>query len=106
MPALRRELREELGAELVSFTLLGGWRCVSSAPQPYRPHLPHPESVRVVVVGEVRLVARPTTLDFGGPVKAVDTVLIAEARRRFEADGRPELADLYGLADAWRTGHA
>lgn len=103
MRALRRELREEVGAELVDFTRLGAWRCVSSAPQPYRPHLPHPEFLRVVGLGEVRLVTRPTARDYGGNVQAVATVPIDEARRRFQAYGRPELADLYGLAATWRT---
>ena len=106
LPALRRELREEIGAELSNFTLLGAWRCVSTAPRPYRPHLPHPQFVRVVGLGEVRLVARPTARDYGGKVQAVDTVPVAEARRRFEAEGRPELAALYGLAAAWSTEHA
>lgn len=41
--AIRRELIEEAGAELVSdFRLFGGYRMVSSADGPYRPHLPYP----------------------------------------------------------------
>src|SRR5438128_207831 len=41
--ALRRELLEEAGAELVSFSPLGAWNCHSEAAQPYKPHLPHPD---------------------------------------------------------------
>lgn len=44
LDGLRRELLEEAGARLLSFTWLGAWRCHSSAPEPYRPHLPHPSS--------------------------------------------------------------
>src|SRR5215218_4121004 len=48
MAALHRELREEAGADLRSWTLIGAYRCHSVAPEPYRPHLPHPDFYRVV----------------------------------------------------------
>ena len=55
---IRRELPEEAGARLVTFELFGAWHCHSSAPQPCRPHLPHPEFYRVVGCGEIELVGQ------------------------------------------------
>src|SRR5678809_851756 len=40
MDAARREMLEEAGAKLLNFQPLGAWKCISEAPQPYRPHLP------------------------------------------------------------------
>src|SRR5215203_623778 len=45
---LRRELLEEAGACLLTFTPLGAWRCLSPAAAPFRPHMPHPEFYRLV----------------------------------------------------------
>ena len=42
LAALERELSEEAGARLVSYTPFGVLRCHSHGP-PYRPHLPHPD---------------------------------------------------------------
>ena len=95
--ALRRELMEEAGARLVSFTPFGVWDCVSTAEAPYRPHLPHPRFQRLVGVGQVELVSEPTIGD-GEDVVEVLTVSLEEAQGRFRAIGRGDLADLYGLA--------
>lgn len=94
---LRRELMEEAGARLESFRPFGVWDCVSTAEAPYRPHLPHPRSQRLVGVGRVELVATPTIGD-GEDVVEVLTVSLEEAQVRFRAVGRGDLADLYGLA--------
>ena len=96
---LRRELLEEAGARLESFRSFGVWDCVSTTEAPYRPHLPHPRFQRLVGVGRVELVGRPTIGD-GEDVVAVLTVSLEEAQRRFRAVGRGDLADLYGLAAA------
>lgn len=98
LDALRRELMEEAGAEMVSFTPLGAWYCTSTAAAPYRPHLPHPNFYRFVGYGEVKLVAAPTNPDGAEMVAAVETLPLQDAVRCFEASGRPELADLYRLA--------
>ncbi len=100
LTAARRELIEELGAELLEHRVLGAWRCHSLAAKPYRPHLPHPDFLRVVLVGQVQLAGPPTNPEGGEDVVAVEAVLLAEAVRRFEACGRRELADLYRLAAA------
>lgn len=93
---LRRELMEEAGARLESFEPFGAWDCVSTAEAPYRPHLPHPRFQRLVGVGQVELVGKPTIGD-GEDVVEVLTVSLEEAQARFRAVGRGDLADLYGL---------
>ena len=97
MAALRRELLEEAGARLESFRPFGVWDCVSTAETPYRPHLPHPRFQRLVGVGRVELVTKPTIGD-GEDVAEVLTVSLEETQARFRAIGRGDLADLYGLA--------
>ena len=99
MDALRREVREEIGSELVTFRPFGQFECFSSSPQPYRPHLPHPRFVRCVGYGTVNPVGEPTNPPDGEQVAEVAIVSISEAVRRFRADGREELAELYLLAD-------
>ena len=94
---LRRELLEEAGARLESFRTFGVWDCASTAEAPYRPHLPHPQFQRLVGVGRVELVTRPTIGD-GEDVVEVLTLSLEEAQARFLAVGRGDLADLYGLA--------
>jgi len=57
----RRELLEEAGAEL-----LGEVGCFaahvadSGRSEPFRPHLPHPQSLWAYAVADVRIVSRPT----------------------------------------------
>ena len=94
---LRRELLEEAGARLASFRTFGVWDCVSTAEAPYRQHLPHPRFQRLVGVGRVELVGKPTIGD-GEDVVEVLTVSLGETQARFRAVGRGDLADLYGLA--------
>ena len=81
--ALKRELREEVGAKLVSYALVGAWYCHSLTSGPYRSHLPHPEFYRLVLVGEVSFI--------GVPLEVVV--------ERFKKQSRPELSELYQLAD-------
>lgn len=97
IPGGTRELMEEAGARLESFKPFGVWDCFSTAEAPYRPHLPHPRFQRLVGVGQVELVTRPTIGD-GEDVVEVLTVSLEEAQGRFRAIGRGDLADLYGLA--------
>ncbi|GIP39407.1 hypothetical protein J31TS4_26870 [Paenibacillus sp. J31TS4] len=104
--ALRRELLEEAGAELVSaFVPFGAWRTDSRADRPYRPHLPHPVSYRLVGYGDVRLVSVPAIPETGGErVEVVAAVTTAEAAEHFRSCGRSDLAELYLLAAALRAG--
>lgn len=94
----RRELLEEVGAHLRTFTPFGAWRCYSSTEKPYKPHLPHPEFYRVVAYGDVELIAQPTSPPDGEQIAAVELVPVEAAAAKFAASGRPDLADLYRLA--------
>ncbi len=96
--ALHRELLEEAGARVLSFQPLGAWHCRSLAAKPYRAHLPHPQFYRFVCVGEVQLVAQPLNPLDAEQVIAVDVVPLEEVVRRFMAQQRPEMAQLYQLA--------
>ncbi|HET7627669.1 MAG TPA: hypothetical protein VFK44_04685 [Bacillales bacterium] len=87
-----------------SFELIGQFDCTSTADQPYKPHIPHPHFVRLVGVGEVDLVAEPSNPEDGEQVIAVEKVRLDEAVRRFEAEDRQDIAELYKLADAYRRG--
>jgi 8-oxo-dGTP diphosphatase len=98
--AIRRQLLEEAGARLVTFEPLGAWRCHSSAPERYRPHLPHPEFYRFVGYGEVEIVTESQSPVGGEQVALVECVSVEEASQRFLAIGRAELAELYRLAAA------
>lgn len=103
MIALEREVKEELGAELKSFTVFGCFKCHSSASEPYRAHIPHPDFVRLVGYGEVEIVGEPLNPPDGETVIAVEVVDIAEAVRRFEEIGRYDIAELYQLAHNLRS---
>ncbi len=98
LDTLRRELREEAGAELLSCHVIGSFHCVSSAPKPYRPHLPHPESYRLICVGDVVLMGPPNNPPGGEQVKGVEVVPLETVVERFCSIERPELADIYRLA--------
>ena len=96
--AISRELIEEAGARLITFEPLGTWHCFSTAPKPYRPHLPHPEFYRLVGYGAVEIISGPENPEGGEQVANVEFVPIEEAVRRFHTINRFELAELYQLA--------
>lgn len=101
---LAREMREELGGELLSFGKFGHFLCESSAAAPYRPYIPHPRFVRLVVFGEVKLTGKPLNPPDGERVVAVEAMPIAQAVRTFQENGRFELAELYRLGQLMRSG--
>jgi 8-oxo-dGTP diphosphatase len=102
LETLRRDLREEAGARLRTFTVLGAWRCQSTATTPYRSHLPHPLFYRIVGYGDVALVEQPTNPTGGEFIAEVAVVSIEEAAAVFGQWQRPEIAALYRLADIHR----
>jgi len=99
LTALERELTEEAGAHLLTFTLLGAWRCHSAAAETYRSRLPHPDFYRVVGYGDVALVGKPTNPVDGEQIATVDLTSVEEVSRLFRQWQRPDLAALYLLAD-------
>jgi hypothetical protein len=57
--ALERELAEETGGRLLTYTPFAVLRCHSRAPAPHRPHEPHPDYDCLYGYGEVELVGPP-----------------------------------------------
>jgi 8-oxo-dGTP diphosphatase len=98
LTAIRRELREEAGARLSSFQVIGAWRCFSLAERPYRPHLPFPEYYRLVGRGEVTVVGTPLNPPDGERVVTVDRAPLATIVNHFNSSGRYDLAELYQWA--------
>jgi len=98
LDAIRRELLEEAGAQLISFKIIGGWHCFSLADKPFRPHLTHPEFYRVVGVGEIKIIKRPENPPDGEVVELVEVASMEATMNRFLSIGRPDLSELYQLA--------
>lgn len=96
--AARRELREEAGAEIRTLSLIGAWECHSEDATPWRSHLPHPDFLRIVFWGDVRISGAPTNPADAERITSVELVDVDEAQRRLRAVGRDDLADLYRLA--------
>jgi 8-oxo-dGTP pyrophosphatase MutT (NUDIX family) len=99
MDTLRRELLEEAGARLVDFHLYGLMVTHNSAPQPYRPHLPHPVSHRLIGYGQVVIVGKPGNPVDGEKVLRVEVVTLGQALAWFRETGQGWLAELYQLAE-------
>ena len=102
LAAMERELMEEAGAELLSFTVFGAWLCHSHNPKPYRPHIPHPNFYRVVGYGQVEQVGKPLNPSDGEEVVQVLVLPVTEAVENFRRQNRADLAELYQLADFLR----
>ena len=95
-----REMREEIGATLISYRPIGADWCVSSGP-PYRPHLPHPESCMVYGWGDVELDVLggiPDHVDDGETILEVRAMSVTEAISLLLAEGNDEGAAVVRLA--------
>jgi 8-oxo-dGTP pyrophosphatase MutT (NUDIX family) len=103
LECLRREVMEELGAELINYRIFGHFDCINHAAEPYRPHLPFPKFVRIIGTGEVKVVSNPLNPEGGEEVVAVEVVDIEEAVRRYTEIGRLDIAELYWLAHQIRS---
>lgn len=98
MDTLQRELLEEAGANLRSFQILGAWHCTSMAAQPYREHMPYPESYRLVGYGQVELVSPPTNPPNGEQITTVECTSLKQAIMNFRSCQRYDLVELYQFA--------
>lgn len=96
--AARRELLEETGCSLARLHPIGMYFCLSREERPRLPHLPHPESVRVVSWAdgsqENQDLADP---DPNSTIVAVGAIDYREAVDLFGRDS-PDFAELYQLA--------
>lgn len=103
LECVRREVMEELGANLISFQVIGHFQCTNSAGTPYRPHLPFPNFVRVMGTGEINIVTKPLNPEGGEEVVEVEAVEIEEAVKRYTESGRSDIAELYWWAHTIRN---
>jgi 8-oxo-dGTP diphosphatase len=101
--ALERELAEEAGGRLLTYTPFAVLRCHSRAPAPYRPHEPHPDYDCLYGYGEVELVGPPQLDDCPERTVAVEVLAPDAAVSLLVAKGRAWEADLYRMARALTT---
>lgn len=95
----RRELLEETGATFVGHpTWFGAFEVHDPRPNPYRPHLPHPISYWLYVVGDVALDGRPTSPPDGEAITAVLSLPPAEAIDYLAGFDNGPLTDVLRLA--------
>ncbi len=92
-----RELLEETGSLLNHIHAIGMYRCVSQADVPPRPHLPHPEHVRVVSWAHAKQVKRPSDPDIKSKIAEVRVVHYTEAKSLFGSES-PDFGGLYEFA--------
>lgn len=98
LDGLKREVIEEVGSELIDYRVVGYFHCISHTEKPYRPHIPHPQFVRLFGYGEVQINGEPTNPLDGEQIATVELVSIHTAIERFESGGRYDIANLYRLA--------
>jgi 8-oxo-dGTP pyrophosphatase MutT (NUDIX family) len=101
-----RELMEEAGARLLPTAgdrsllhPIGSMRCRSHAAEPFRPHVPHPISLRVVAWCDIEIVGPPTMPEGGEQVDEVLVLALDEAAKLLH----PPWAALYQLAAELRA---
>ena len=103
--ALERELAEEAGGRLLTYTPFAVVRCHSRAPAPYRPHEPHPDYDCLYGYGEIELVGPPQLQDDAERTIAIEVLAPDAAVSLLAAKGRAWEAELYRLAANRRAGN-
>jgi 8-oxo-dGTP pyrophosphatase MutT (NUDIX family) len=103
--ALERELREEAGGRLLSYTPFAVLRCRARGRR-YRARLSRPDCDCLYGYGEVELVGPPEAPDGGGRGTAVKVLPPRQAAAFLAREGRAWEAELYRLATRLRRDHA
>lgn len=103
--ALERELGEEAGARLLSYTPFGVLHCHSRG-KPYRPHLPHPDFDCLYGYGDIELAGVPVARTGEDRTVAVEILPAQSALKFLVGRDRRWKADLYRLATDLRETHA
>jgi 8-oxo-dGTP diphosphatase len=96
--ALERELAEEAGGRLLTYTPFAVLRCHSRVANAYRPHLPHPDYDCLYGYGDVELVGAPQLREGAERTVAVKVMPPRQAASFLAGKGRAWEADLYRLA--------
>jgi len=96
--ALERELLEEAGARQTSFQVFAGMHFWNAAPEPYRPHIPHPEFYWVVAYGDIEIIGEPTGSEDGETILEVRLFTMDEADALFGSHAEAWQLDVLGLA--------
>lgn len=92
-----REMREEIGATLVSYRPIGADWCVTTGPV-YRPHLPHPEFCMVYGWGDVELDGPPEPVVGGETIVEVRPMSVPDAINLLLDVGQADGAAIVRLA--------
>lgn len=98
--AALREAREEAGATLLGLHPFGSFRCHQD--RPYRAHLPHPDSIRVIAWADASMSGQPAQAPVGELIVEVLELLPEEAAARLRQAGTPEIAELILIATEQR----
>ncbi|MFC5184969.1 NUDIX hydrolase [Actinomadura harenae] len=97
---VRRELAEEIGAEVRRYELFGQWNSFTTAATAYRPWLPHPRFS--IALGWADVLITSSSQDDGGvEMESITEVVIMPVQgavRRLADHGEHHLAALYQLA--------
>jgi 8-oxo-dGTP diphosphatase len=95
---IKREMIEEAGAEIESFSQIGLWHLILKSEKPFHPHLPHPELFMVVGFGKVKITQRPSNPDGSKATRDVCLDTIENVTEIFRKQNRNDLADLFQFA--------
>jgi 8-oxo-dGTP pyrophosphatase MutT (NUDIX family) len=99
---ISREMREETGHAVDSCFPFAVLDCISYDEKPWRDYLVHPEFERLVCFGDVHQVGLPENPAGAEQIARIEILPVAEAVTFLRDVGRPELADIYGLASEIR----
>ncbi|SFG66184.1 NUDIX domain-containing protein [Neptunomonas qingdaonensis] len=99
MDIVERELMEEAGALVKSYTIIGGWDTYIKNPHLKKEQLPYPHMYMVVGYGIVEPICSPTNPIGAGKTAKVITDSLIKVVSAFTAHGREDLAELYLFAN-------
>jgi 8-oxo-dGTP pyrophosphatase MutT (NUDIX family) len=98
LETISREMLEETGHAVDSCFPFAVLDCISYDEKPWRDYLVHPEFERLVCFGDVHQVSLPENPAGAEQIARIEILPVSEAVTFLRDIGRPELADIYGLA--------
>jgi 8-oxo-dGTP pyrophosphatase MutT (NUDIX family) len=98
LQTISREMLEETGHAVDSCFPFAVLDCISYDEKPWRDYLVHPEFERLICFGDVHQVSLPENPAGAEQIARIEILPVAEAVTFLRDIGRPELADIYGLA--------